>query len=213
MPHLWPTGSSWDSSLDYGPVLLRKPFGFHLAVDTLPSGASRAAAPGPPWQSPAFAFVPFRLLHTFCSLRPARRYPRLWIRRSSPERRRDFNPPDPCAARRTLRSAPTPCRPSGRTSLPSLGRTCRRPGIGAETSGSPRFLGIPRYARPALRPRRVETLLAQTGVSHGRRCQITRRLPQQSGSRGSITRPMHSLSTLRGAGHPYATQDSLPAGG
>ena len=24
--------------LDYGPVLLRKPFGFHLAVDTLPSG-------------------------------------------------------------------------------------------------------------------------------------------------------------------------------
>jgi hypothetical protein len=24
--------------IDYGPVLLRKPFGFHLTVDTLPSG-------------------------------------------------------------------------------------------------------------------------------------------------------------------------------
>ena len=28
----------WGSPLDYGPVLLRKPFRFHLAVDTLPSG-------------------------------------------------------------------------------------------------------------------------------------------------------------------------------
>jgi hypothetical protein len=27
----------WGSPLDYGPVLLRKPFRFHLAVDTLPS--------------------------------------------------------------------------------------------------------------------------------------------------------------------------------
>jgi hypothetical protein len=26
------------SPLDYGPVLLLMPFGFHLAVDTLPSG-------------------------------------------------------------------------------------------------------------------------------------------------------------------------------
>src|SRR5262249_26516422 len=45
---------------------------------------------------------PFRLLHTFLSLRPARHYPRLWIRRSSSERRRDFNPPDLGAAQRTL---------------------------------------------------------------------------------------------------------------
>jgi hypothetical protein len=35
------------------------------------------------------------------SLRPARHYPRLWIRRSSSERRRDFNPPDLGAAQRT----------------------------------------------------------------------------------------------------------------
>ena len=30
--------SSWGRPLDYGPVLLRKPFRFHLAMDTLPSG-------------------------------------------------------------------------------------------------------------------------------------------------------------------------------
>src|SRR5271154_6350781 len=34
--------------------------------------------------------------------RPARHYPRLWIQRPSSERRRDFNPPDSCAAQRTL---------------------------------------------------------------------------------------------------------------
>ena len=44
--------------LDYGPVLLLKPFGFHLAVDTLPSRVQREEAPGPPWLCPAFAFVP-----------------------------------------------------------------------------------------------------------------------------------------------------------
>ena len=40
--------------IDYGPVLLRKPFGFHLAMDTLPS------------EVPQFP-------------RPARLYPRFWI--------------------------------------------------------------------------------------------------------------------------------------
>src|SRR5262249_49906030 len=44
--------------IDYGPVLLLKPFGFHLAVDTLPSGVQCAVASGPPWLYPAFAFVP-----------------------------------------------------------------------------------------------------------------------------------------------------------
>jgi hypothetical protein len=29
------------ASIDYGPVLLLKPFGFHLAMDTLPSGVLR----------------------------------------------------------------------------------------------------------------------------------------------------------------------------
>ena len=34
------------------------PFGFHLTVDTLPSGDLQEMAPGPPWLFPAFAFVP-----------------------------------------------------------------------------------------------------------------------------------------------------------
>jgi len=46
---------------------------------------------------------PFRLLHTCHLLRPARHYPRVRIQRSSFERRRDFNPPEQCAAQRTLR--------------------------------------------------------------------------------------------------------------
>ncbi len=44
--------------IDYGPVLLLMPFGFHLAVDTLPSGVQQAVAPGQSWLYPAFAFVP-----------------------------------------------------------------------------------------------------------------------------------------------------------
>jgi len=44
--------------IDYGPVLLLMPFGFHLTMDTLPSGDPQGLAPGPPWLYPAFAFVP-----------------------------------------------------------------------------------------------------------------------------------------------------------
>ncbi|MFL6351742.1 MAG: hypothetical protein ACJ74Z_07815 [Bryobacteraceae bacterium] len=44
--------------LDYGPVLLRRPFGFRLTADTLPSGTCRVVASGPPWLYPAFACVP-----------------------------------------------------------------------------------------------------------------------------------------------------------
>src|SRR6476661_2913566 len=49
---------------------------------------------------------PFRLLHAFHSSRPARHYPRFWIRRSSSERRRDLNPPDQtrCSAHTTEQS-------------------------------------------------------------------------------------------------------------
>jgi hypothetical protein len=46
------------SPLDYGPVLLLMPFGFHLTVDTLPSRELRAMASGPPWLYPTFVFVP-----------------------------------------------------------------------------------------------------------------------------------------------------------
>ena len=48
--------------IDYGPVLLLMPFGFHLVMvhlmDTLPSGVPQVVASGPSWLYPAFAFVP-----------------------------------------------------------------------------------------------------------------------------------------------------------
>jgi len=40
--------------IDYGPVLLLMPFGFHLTMDTLPSGNCRAAASGLPWSVSGF---------------------------------------------------------------------------------------------------------------------------------------------------------------
>lgn len=64
------------SRLDYGPMLLLMPFGFHLTVNTLPSDSFHH--------------------------RPARHYSRFWIWCPSSEHQRDFNPPDQCAARRTL---------------------------------------------------------------------------------------------------------------
>src|SRR5216683_7922975 len=87
--------------IDYSPVLLLMPFGFHLAMDTLPSGEPQVGG----FRS-ALARVrlslscPFRLLHTFHLLRPARHYPRVRIWRSSFERPRDLNPPERCAAQR-----------------------------------------------------------------------------------------------------------------
>ena len=42
--------------IDYGPVLLLMPFGFHLAMDTLPSGEPQATASGPPWLVSGFRF-------------------------------------------------------------------------------------------------------------------------------------------------------------
>jgi hypothetical protein len=80
----------------------------HPALRELRSGGSRSAlvcfrlSPS----------CPFRPLHTFHSSRPARNYPRFWIRRSSFERRRDLNPPDQRAAQRTLRAHPSPSRRS-----------------------------------------------------------------------------------------------------
>src|SRR6202158_633478 len=71
---------------DYSPILLLKPFGFRIAPDTLSSSEQTR------W--------------------PTRHYPRLWIQRSSFERRRDFNPPDSCAAQRTLSVSLTSTRSS-----------------------------------------------------------------------------------------------------
>src|SRR5271166_5481656 len=44
--------------IDYSPILLRIPFGFRIAPDTLSSEARRAAASGRSCLYPAFAFVP-----------------------------------------------------------------------------------------------------------------------------------------------------------
>jgi hypothetical protein len=95
--------------IDYGPVLLLMPFGFHLTMDTLPSGELRGSAPGPPWLVSSFrlrARLGFSIPAS--SLRPARHYPRIRIWRSSSERQRDFNPPEQRAAQRTIWPSPTP---------------------------------------------------------------------------------------------------------
>ena len=42
--------------IDYGPVLLLMPFGFHLTMDTLPSGKLLVMASGPPWLVSGFRF-------------------------------------------------------------------------------------------------------------------------------------------------------------
>jgi hypothetical protein len=99
--------------IDYSPVLLLMPFGFRLAADTLPSGVLMRGGY-------RFALICFRLsplcpvrrLHTFHLLRPARNYPRFWIRRSSFEHQRDLNPPDQCAAQRTIWVSTTAPDPS-----------------------------------------------------------------------------------------------------
>lgn len=59
------------------------------------------------------------------NFRPARHYSRFWIRCSSSEHRRDFNPPEQCAAQRTLCRRPTPHR----RSCPSFGLVPSRTGL------------------------------------------------------------------------------------
>src|SRR5208337_615544 len=76
-------------------------------------------------------------LHTFLSLRPARHYPRFWIRRSSSERRRDFNPPDLGAAQRTLRRLLTSARWSEGLATPSVPKD-------AEQISWGKFISLPR---------------------------------------------------------------------
>src|SRR3954447_15915500 len=121
--------------IDYGPILLLKPFRIHLAMDTLPSGVLLNGGFRSTLACVQLSLsCPFRLLHTFPSLRPARHYSRFWIRRSSSERRRDFNPREQRAAQHTLSRSPTPpvrsCPPFGlwpsRTGLDLSTKTHRR---------------------------------------------------------------------------------------
>ena len=126
-----------------------------------------------------------------------------------------------------VRGAPTPCRPSRRASLPSLGGTALalagslllsdrapsltgqgvcytshpRSGSRAETTGPRRFLGNPIVRMPCSST--PVGLPRQASTAH--QCCLPqfkqRRLPQYACFRGSITRPVHSLSTLRRQRH------------
>ncbi len=87
---------------------------------------------------------PFRLLHTFHSSRPARNYPRFWIRRSSFEHLRDLNPPEQNAllsAHYEPLRLPARTVPSVMYSLRPLGSGCPFPALpGLPGSSADRFL-------------------------------------------------------------------------
>ena len=89
--------------IDYGPVLLLMPFGFHLAMDTLPSGVRQAVASGRSWLYPAFAFVPVST-SPYLILSPASEAanPASWICALHLSAKRDFNPPEQRPAHRAL---------------------------------------------------------------------------------------------------------------
>ena len=88
LPHLWPTGSS-----EMTPSTTARQF------SSCPSDSTSRWTPCPP---------------ALKENRPARHYPRFWIWRPSSGRQRDFNPPDQCAAQRTLCPRLTSVRPSHR---------------------------------------------------------------------------------------------------
>ena len=103
LAHLWPTGSSRVS-----PSITARYF------SAGPSDSTSRWTPCPPKYSKRWLQVglgciqlspscPFRRLHTFRFLRPARlRTPLSWIWRPSFERQRDFNPPEQRAAQRAF---------------------------------------------------------------------------------------------------------------
>jgi hypothetical protein len=120
------------------PALRIPPRDGHPALRELRSGGSRSAlvcfrlSPS----------CPFRPLPTFHSSRPARHYPRFWIRRSSFERPRDLNPPDQRAAQRTLRPLLTSARRSGRLSASPVPSCPETPNRSPEVSSR----NLPRFA-------------------------------------------------------------------
>src|ERR1022692_1374708 len=129
------------------------PFGFHFAVDTLPSKELQGIGSRSTLAVSGFRFrarVGFSIPASF--LWPARNYPRVRIQRSSFERRRDFNPHEQYAAQHTLWASPTPGLGRSRLFIPAGGRGAlpRR-----SPPGSPRFLGSSVPARCPLSPRDV----------------------------------------------------------
>ena len=104
LSHRWPTGSSLGFPIDCSPVLLRRPFGFPLRRTPCPPKYCKQ------WLQLRLGCIqlspscPFRPLHTFHFLQPARFYPRFRIWRSSFERQRDLNPPEQRAAQHAFLS-------------------------------------------------------------------------------------------------------------
>jgi len=86
-------------------------------------------------------------------------------------------------------------------------------GIQVETTGPPTFLGNPLVPMPCSPTPAEPTCQAITTRRRGPRLNHDEGSRVQSVFRGSITRPWYSLSTLRSAGYPDTTQDSLPAAG
>src|SRR5262245_2511795 len=138
---------------------------------------------------------------------------------------------------RYYQGAMTSCRPSRRTSLPSFGGTSAptrplrspadectaeawswSPGVSgralvAETAGSRKFLGHPDcpFAHVQSTPAGLRSPDHGGGAAWPLGSQ-KQRLPRKV-FRRSIAWPSDWLSTLRRAGYPHPTQDSLPAAG
>ena len=126
--------------IDYSPILLLKPFGFRITPDTLSSSE--------------------------ISRWPARHYPRLWIQRPSSERRRDFNPPNSCAAQRTIRTHPPPSR------LRPISRVRRLYGLPCSGDFAPGRGGLLQLLSMSLspccrfHPAKVNNRVSQSSVVH-----------------------------------------------
>ncbi len=81
-----------------------------------------------------------------------------------------------------------------------------------ESTRPPRFLGNPPVYMPRSSTPADPTTLAMAGRAMLPSAQKTASAPRSVPFRGSITRPAHSLCTLRSRGRPRATQHSVPAG-
>jgi hypothetical protein len=182
---------------------------------------------------------PFRPFHTIHSSRPARNYPRFRIRRSSFERRRDFNPPEQRAAQHTLWVHKTPPRPSRAVSgLPRLLSTssagcCFAPSAGASVpararsvavgcttpvscrrrrEGLPSSWRIPVKACPGLGTPAAPGALALPVARMLPSARLTTSASATTKDFGAVSaRPASSLSTLRTHQSPGEWQDSLLA--
>jgi hypothetical protein len=96
---------------------------------------------------------------------------------------------------------------------PGVGHPVPPTGTDRGGEGASQVPGGPPRSCPALRPRRDRTRQAIAAPRRGLPSLSQRRLPRFQRFRGSITRPVRSLSTLRSPGRPGTTQDSLPAAG